>query len=218
MRKFQLNPIVKEETTKERVYKEIKGAILRGELPSEQFFTELQLADMLHTSRTPVREAVMDLIKEGLIVSVPRKGLIVKKFTAIESEQIFLLRSMIETAVIRKITPTISEDQLILLESMCDHQEEAMNAGDNELFIQLDQEFHLNFQRFASYELFEQTLLNLHDLSKVTGLTAIRKPNRMQEVLQEHRGIIRYMRERNGEAASRSMHEHLRRTQESIKL
>ena len=216
--KLNLNPIVKEETTKERAYKEIKSAILKGYISSDEVFTEVQLAESLNTSRTPIREAVQDLIKEGLLIATPRKGLTVRKITEGELEQIFMLRISIESEVIKKLTGMINEKQLTELKQICKHQEAAMNDGDEAEFIKHDQQFHLTLPRFANYELVEQVLLNLHDLSVLIGLQAVKRKNRMAEVLREHLAIIEAMGTRDPSLAANRMIEHLRLTNQSIKL
>lgn len=217
MNRFNLNPIIKEETTKERVYKEIKSAILTGRILADEIFTEVKLAETLNTSRTPVRESLQDLLKEGLIISIPRKGLKVRKVTKNEMEQIFLLRKSIESEVIQKLASTITQQQIVMLTEICAEQEEAMNNGDEVSFISLDQEFHLTLTKLANYELVEQILLNLHNLSTLIGLQAVKKKNRMNEVLQEHRTIIQALSDKDAIQAAASIIDHLANTKSSLR-
>ncbi|HZG79998.1 MAG TPA: GntR family transcriptional regulator [Brevibacillus sp.] len=217
MNRFNLNPIIKEETTKERVYKEIKSAILTGRILADEIFTEVKLAETLNTSRTPVRESLQDLLKEGLIISIPRKGLKVRKVTKNEMEQIFLLRKSIESEVIQKLASMIAKPQIEMLKEICAEQEEAMNNGDEVSFISLDQEFHLTLTRLANYELVEQILVNLHNLSTLIGLQAVKKKNRMNEVLQEHRTIIQALSDKDALQAAASIIDHLANTKSSLR-
>jgi DNA-binding GntR family transcriptional regulator len=214
--KFNLKPITKSSTTKERAYNEIKHVILSGYISSDEIFTEVKLAEQLKTSRTPVREALQDLIKEGLIVSIPRKGMTVRKVTESEMEQIFLLRTTIETKVIQKLAEIITSEQLALLKDICKQQEEAMLINDAIAFIQLDQDFHIALTKFVKYELIEQVLLNLHNLSQLIGLRAIKKSNRMKEVLEEHLTIISSIEFKNSDQSVLSMTNHLNNTKESL--
>jgi len=209
--------MIKEETTKERVYKEVKGAILSGRISPDEIFTEVKLAETLNTSRTPVRESLQDLLKEGLVISIPRKGLAVRKVTAIEMEQIFLLRKSIESEVIQKLIDRITNEQIHDLEKICSQQVEAMNEGDEVSFITFDQEFHLMLTRFANYELIEQILLNLHNLCTLIGLQAVKKKNRMTEVLAEHREIIDALRQKEPTKAAQAIIAHLAKTSDSLR-
>lgn len=216
MNGIKLNPIIKEETTKERVYKEIKGAILSGRISPDEIFTEVKLAETLNTSRTPVRESLQDLLKEGLIIAIPRKGLAVRKVTPIEVEQIFLLRKSIESESIQKLIDRITSEQMQVLEQIYRQQEEAMNDGDEVSFITLDQEFHLMLTRFANYELIEHILLNLHNLCTLIGLQAVKKKNRMNEVLAEHRKIIDALGNKEPAKAAEAIIDHLAKTRGSL--
>ncbi len=216
MTKFNFQPIMKEETTKERVYKQIKSAILYGQISNNEIFTEVQLAESLNTSRTPVREALLDLTKEGLVVTIPRKGLAVRKVTDHELEQIFLLRTSIEGEVIKKATRMIADEQVEGLEQLCLEQEKAMKDNDDLRFISLDQEFHASIMKISNYDLIEQLLLNLHDLTRLIGLQVIKRHNRMDDVLFEHRQIIKALKEKDENLASKYMIEHLSKTKEAL--
>ncbi len=211
-----MQPIVKDETTKDRVYKQLKEAFLRGEISPNDIFTEAKLAELLNTSRTPVREAVLDLLKEGLVVAIPRKGLQVRTLTLIEQEQILLLRRSIEIDVIQKVASNITDDQILILKNIADKQFECINSLDNLTFIDLDQRFHLSLVQFLDFNLIEQVLLNLHELTRLVGLKALKKPGRMEEVIEEHKRIIAALETKNTELAGKYMGEHLYATWGSL--
>ncbi|WP_051291515.1 GntR family transcriptional regulator [Fictibacillus gelatini] len=216
---IKLKPITKEITTQDKVYTQIKQAILNGDLTSDEIFTEVQLSETLNTSRTPVRAAIQDLVKEGLLVSIPRKGLTVREITQKEQDEIFLLRSAIEVEVVKKLTSVVtSPKQLTALNLIYQQQEEAMKNDDGIKFIDLDQEFHLTLTRIAGFGIMEQVLHNLHNLTQLMGLKAVSKKGRMKDVLIEHREIIRALEERNSELASQCILEHLKNTKETLKF
>jgi len=218
MNSFNLKPIVREETTKERVYKEIKRAILNGMIPSGEIFTEVKMAELLNISRTPVREALQDLIKEGLVITIPRKGLTVRKVTEEEIDQVFLLRAAIEREVVRKLTGKITDEQLEQLEQICKEQEKAKDDQDNVTFINLDQVFHITLTKFARMELVEQVLMNLQQLTVLIGLQGVRRKSRMDEVLVEHRRILKALKEQDAEQATIAVTEHLKQSKESLQI
>ncbi|RNB84632.1 GntR family transcriptional regulator [Brevibacillus fluminis] len=212
---FHLKPIEKE-TTKEKVYHQIKQVVLNGQLSANEIFTEVKMAEHLNTSRTPVREALQDLLKEGLLITVPRKGLAVRKVTKSEVEQIFFLREAIEKKVVQKVSGTITERQLNVLKTIYHEQEEMMQNNDEISFINLDQKFHITLAVFADYELVKEILLNLHNLTHLIGLQALKKENRMKEVLDEHLSIIEALQSGEADAATRCVELHLAKTNESI--
>ncbi|MFB3160139.1 GntR family transcriptional regulator [Neobacillus sp. 179-J 1A1 HS] len=212
-----LKPIKKEITTQDKVYKQIKNAILFGGISSDEIFTEVQLAETLNTSRTPVRAALQDLVKEGLLVSIPRKGVTVRKITQGEQEEIFLLRSSIEVQVVKKLTEVItSPDQLKIVRLIVEQQQEALQNDDAIRFIELDHEFHLSLTRLASFGIIEEVLQNLHNLTQLMGLKAIRQKGRMKSVVKEHSEIIDALEQRNAELASAAILSHLDNTKDTL--
>jgi DNA-binding GntR family transcriptional regulator len=212
-----LKPIKKEITTQDKVYKQIKNAILFGGISSDEIFTEVQLAETLDTSRTPVRAALQDLVKEGLLVSIPRKGVTVRKITQEEQDEIFLLRSSIEVQVVKKLTEVItSPDQLKILRLIVEQQQEALQNDDAIKFIELDHEFHLSLTRLASFGIIEEVLQNLHNLTQLMGLKAIRQKGRMKSVVKEHSEIIDALEQRNAELASTAVLSHLDNTKDTL--
>ncbi|WP_180955257.1 GntR family transcriptional regulator [Peribacillus deserti] len=216
MEERYLKPI-RQQTTQDIVYKQVLDAILNGAFTRDEVFTEVQLAESLNTSRTPVRGALQTLVKDGLLVSIPRKGLSIRNITQEEQDEIFLLRSSIELEVTKKLTSmTISKENLMLLNNLIRQQEEAMNNDDNIHFIDLDQEFHLMLTRLANYKLMEQVLINLHNLTQLMGLKAVSRKGRMKEVLVEHRRIIQSIEEQNTESASKFILDHLNNSKNAL--
>lgn len=217
MKGVSLKPIKKEITTQDKVYKQIKQAILFGGISLGDIFTEIQLAETLNTSRTPVRAALQDLVKEGLLVSIPRKGVTVREITPAEQDEIFLLRRSIEAQVVKKLVEVItSPDQLKILRVIVEEQEEALQNDDAIRFIELDHEFHLSLTRLANFGIIEEVLQNLHNLTQLMGLKAIRQKGRMKNVVKEHSEIIDALEQRNAELASAVILSHLDNTKDTL--
>src|SRR5699024_822464 len=98
MEDFHLESI-KTKTLKDIIYNKLKAIIMHDQFPSNHFITEQNLATKLGVSRTPLREAMMELVNEELIEFKPRKGYKVREYSENEINQIFLLRSVIECEI-----------------------------------------------------------------------------------------------------------------------
>lgn len=217
MSKIELNPINKL-TTQERVYKEIKKSILNGNISSRAIFTEGQLAESLETSRTPVRAALQDLTNEGLIVTIPRKGVMVRELTAEEQDELFFVRVAIETELAKRVVNDITDDDVKKLWDIYEDQIEAMSSLDGVKFIELDLKFHLTIIDITNFEFSKQIILNMHNLSILAGLKALSKKGRMEIVLSEHKKIIDALENRDGELAAKYMKLHLDSTNETLRV
>lgn len=214
--KLNISPIERVKTTKEVVYDQIKDAIFNGDIKQDELITEVMLAQSLNTSRTPVREAVGDLLKEGLLVSVPRKGLKIREITPSEKEQIMYLRNSIEREGLKRLLPNVTEAQIHHLRDMVEKQRESMENNNRISFIELDQKFHRKIIYFAEQHLLGDILLNIYNLSRLIGHQALAKKGRMEEVIEEHVQIIDALENKDLELAQKCMSDHLLKTSDSI--
>ncbi|PIC94869.1 GntR family transcriptional regulator [Sporosarcina sp. P26b] len=211
-----MNPIEKVKTTKEIVYEQIKNAVFNGDISRDEMITETMLAESLNTSRTPVREAVSDLLNEGLLISVPRKGLRVRDVTQSEKEQILYLRLSIEREGLKKLLPQVTPSQVSYLREIIDMQKETLLDNNRIKFIEMDQEFHRKIVNYSEQYLLEDILLNIYNLSRLVGHKALAKDGRMEEVIEEHLQIIDALENKDMILVQKCMEDHLLRTSDSI--
>lgn len=211
-----MKPITKTKTAKQSVYGELKKAILNGSISTETMLTETILSETLETSRTPIREAVADLIRDGLLVQVPRKGFHVRQVTNTEMEQIMFLRVSIEMEGLRKLVSIISPSQIEQLKDIVEKQEVEIKKNDAVRFIELDQEFHRSILQFSNQNLLKQVLEESYDLTILIGHNALMKEGRMLEVIWEHKNIINAMENKDDQSATTWMKQHLETTKNIV--
>lgn len=212
----QLQPIATRKTTKELVYDQLKMGILNGTVNREEIFTETNLADTFKISRTPIREALSDLISEGLIVHIPRKGFKVREIKKHELEQIFYLRTSIEMKGLSILAKTITSTEIGKLKNIISEQEKVILENDRIRYIELDQTFHRTILSLANQNVLEQIFKEIYNLSLLIGHAAITKEGRMEEVIREHKEIVLQLENNEGEKAVNSLEEHIRATGESV--
>lgn len=217
MEKLRIQPIKKNKTTKEIVYEKLKTAILIGSINNQEILTETMLSEALETSRTPIREAVADLTKEGLLVHIPRKGFHVREITENEKDQIIFLRSAIESEGLTKLASTITKEQIGELLEIVGNQEISMKEDDRVRYIELDQLFHQQILEFANQNILSQLLQDMYNLTRLIGHHALMKDGRMIEVLKEHKEIIQSLEVNDGDKAAQLMRDHLEITKEIVK-
>ena len=94
---------------KDLAYDQLRSLILRGQLAAETVYSAAQFAEMLGVSRTPVREALLQLVTEGFLTVIKQEGYTLRRFTEKEIRELFETRRLIETYVAEQITvPTSS--------------------------------------------------------------------------------------------------------------
>jgi DNA-binding GntR family transcriptional regulator len=127
-----------------RVQEELREAILAGSLPPGARLRAEPLAERLRTSRTPVREALILLAREGLVDIEPRRGAIVRSFDASDLADLYDVRALIEPHAARRAATRIGRDELARLTEIC-AAAEARGAADDEAVedqVALNEEFH----------------------------------------------------------------------------
>ncbi|NLZ51956.1 MAG: GntR family transcriptional regulator, partial [Thermoanaerobacteraceae bacterium] len=95
-----------------KIYHHLKNAILDGVYKPGDSLIEMKLAKELGVSRTPIREAIRQLELEGLVTSIPNKGVVVEGVTLQDVEDIYEIRKMIEGLAARWAAEKISDEQL----------------------------------------------------------------------------------------------------------
>jgi DNA-binding GntR family transcriptional regulator len=132
-------------TSAERAVGELREVILRGELPAGARLGEVELAERLGVSRTPVREALSRLAAEGLVQIVPNRGARVATWTVEELEGVFELRAMLEPELTALAVPQATEADLDALDALADEMHEIGCPGprqDLDALVPLNRAFH----------------------------------------------------------------------------
>lgn len=187
---------------KGEVYKILRTGIVNGDLAPGTRLKETDLVRDLAVSRTPIREALNQLSKEGLVEIIPRKGTFVKQWNKDEALEILLIREALESLAARLATARMGEEQLTRLEGYMD------SYGRGELgYTEADRMFHNEIVQACGMGRLVDMIQNLYDtlrMNKILGVS-FESPDRIRESLVEHKNIIRALRERNGEEVERLM-------------
>lgn len=194
---------------KSEVYKIIKNGIINREfLPGTQL-KEVDLVRKLGVSRTPIREALNQLSKEGIIEIFPRKGAYVKNCTKEEVIEILLLREVLEGVAARLATPQMSNGLVKKLETL--FKEYRKRSID---YAQADEQFHSEIIQASGSARLVGLVNNLTDSLQMLDMRAVsfRYPERIKESLAEHMKIIESFRARDAVMAERLTREHFQHT------
>jgi len=133
---------IKDNGLRHQVYRLIKNKIKKGELKPSQRIYETKIAEQLSISRGPVREAIRDMVKEGILINIPRKGTFVATCTINDIEEIYSLRAILEGLAIRKAINNLSEKDIKNLESLRDEIVKASENKNLSEMVEKDISFH----------------------------------------------------------------------------
>ncbi len=194
---------------KSEVYKIIKEGITGREfLPGVQL-KETDLVQRLGVSRTPIREALNQLSKEGIIEIFPRKGAFVKDCSKEEVIEILILREVLEGAAARLATFQMNDERIRRLEGFFkEYQEGSID------YAQADEKFHSEIIHASESARLIGLVNNLKDNLQMLDMRVVsfRYPERIKESMAEHLKIIEAFSARDAALAETLTREHFQHT------
>ena len=191
------------------VFKTLRQAILKGELEPGERLMEIQLAERLGVSRTPIREAIRKLELEGLVLMIPRRGAEVAKISEKNLRDVLEVRRSLEELAIDLACPRIQEEELETLREAQKEFAAAIAAGDAMEIAQTDEKFHEIIYSGTGNQKLMQILSNLREQMYRYRLEYIKDANKRQTLLVEHEQILKALSLRHVQEARLAVREHI---------
>jgi DNA-binding GntR family transcriptional regulator len=200
----------------QNVYARIKEAVLKGDLPPGSRLIESHVADALGISRTPVREAIHKLEREGLLEQSPTGGFFVMGLTRADIEETFGIRSVLESYAARLAALQYREEELQPLEKKIEEYRVSLERGEMKELTHINTEFHdllyalsrspklikmINDLREQIYR-FRRVILGVEEMARVSN--------------EDHRLMLEYIRRRDAVGVEALVREHILRGQEVV--
>jgi DNA-binding GntR family transcriptional regulator len=142
----------------QRVEQHIKRAVYAGVLKPRERIIEEEIARRLHCSRGPVREALLRLERDGLIVTVPRRGTFIRDISAESIDVVFRIRGKLEGLCVRYMRATPGDEAKAALSDCLQVMKSAAVKANNEQFLQADMKLHQTIWKLARREQLYVTL------------------------------------------------------------
>lgn len=191
------------------VYGHAKRRIMLNELKPETVLTELGLAHEYGCSQGTVREALLRLQEDGLVVKSGRRGTIVSRLTADEAGEMLVLRTTIETRGALRAAGRFDPATIARLREIRAAMDDAAAAGDEYQLIEEDREFHLALFRAAGLDALEQILVRtiMHSHRSKLWAPGHRRP--LADTAARHDAILAFAEAGDGPRLSHALREHI---------
>ena len=200
-----------------RIFIILRDKILNEEYKAGQKLNEVALAKELNISRTPIREALKQLELEGLVKSIPNKGVYVLGFSARDIDDMLEIRIVLEGLAIQFAIDRLDDHQMVKIKEIYELMEFYAHKGDENKFEELNMLFHESIYKGTKSLYFEQLLKDINYYIHVTSRHSIRQPKRLESAAVEHREIYEAIVERDKEKAKIKIQNHIRKTQILVK-
>ena len=195
-----------------RVYHDIREAILSGTLEPGAAIDKIALCERLGVSRFPVTTAINRLAYERLVLIEPQHGSFIAKISADDVRDLMIIRRALEVEIASEAAQRLPEESFIALERNLRYQQAAEQAKDYAGFYALDVEFHqiiINGIALAhAHEILEGLRAHLERVRRLL----LTPPGRLPNTLKEHRAVAEAIKSGDAQAARAAMRAHLEQT------
>lgn len=194
---------------RERVSHALRAAIVSGELEPGVVYSAPALGARFGVSATPVREAMLDLVRENLVTTVPNKGFRVTTMDESDLDDITDLRLLIEPPLAARVTSDIPEEDFSQLRTMAQEIVDGALAGDLVRYTDADRAFHLKLLEYAGNRRVTALVSELRAHTRLYGLASMLERGELEGAAREHHTILDAMEARDQYTVERLMHAHI---------
>lgn len=202
-------PPIKQEGLSSRIYIEIVSKIVLGAFPKGHHLVEEELAETYGVSRTPIREVLFALEKDGLVERTTHRAAVVASFTPDDVEQIYDVRRALECLAVRSANRNLKLHDLLQFERRLEALSTSDPAQSSETHVAIDIELH---QLIISHSQNRWLSGYMDNISMLTHALRCMGHNILEDAFrrnEEHLGIVRALLHRDGELAEKLLAEHI---------
>lgn len=198
------------------VFNTLRKAILTGELKPGERLLEIQLANQLGVSRTPIREAIRKLELEGLVIMMPRRGAEVAQITEKDLRDVLEVRRALDALCAELACDRITEEEKQKLKAACDEFEKATDTGDATTIAAADVALHDIIVEVTGNRRLIQLINNLSEQMYRYRFEYIKDENQHNNLVEEHRMIYESIVRGDKEGAAKAAKLHIDNQESSI--
>jgi DNA-binding GntR family transcriptional regulator len=200
-------PLVRSESLAQQAYVSIRRAIREGKIARGELFSETTFAKSLGVSRTPVREALLDLFRDGIVEIVPKRGFRLVELDDAAIDEIRMLRTALEQLVVERLCATATKEDVSELRAIASGKGRTRDD-----MFGLDEALHMRMAELAGLPQVRRVLLGVRGkmylIASGTRITKLRN----EVVMKEHNEILDLIAKRSSAAARTAMTEHIKKS------
>ena len=213
MKKLVIKP---EKTIRQKVYEHLRETILNGEIEPGERLVESDMAKRIGTSRTPVREALHTLEREGLLESIPRIGYMVTSLSEAEVSDLSGIRLALEDLALRWALGKKPENLIKELKGNIERSETLLAAGDVTFFIEMDAQFHQIISETADSKQLSEITQTIRRQMLRYRIQSIYTSENVERAIAGHRQVFEAVSAGNVQKAREALHAHIEQSRKDI--
>jgi DNA-binding GntR family transcriptional regulator len=208
-------PLADRTSLREQVAHALRAAVVAGELAPGEVYSAPGLAARFGVSVTPVREALLDLAKEGMVTAVRNKGYRVTALDESALDDIHQVRELLEVPAVAELVGRVTTADLRPLRAVAAEIEDCARSGDVVGYLDADRRFHLALLALTGNTLLVELVADLRTRTRLYGLTRLADDGGLLDSAREHVRLLTALGRGDRSAVERLVREHLRHTRGS---
>ncbi|MFF8817582.1 GntR family transcriptional regulator [Leucobacter sp. NPDC015123] len=205
----RLTPLKRPLNLRETVLEQLRTAIITGEIAEGSLVSAPTLGQALGVSATPVREAMMDLAREGLVETIKNKGFRITAMTDKELDDLAAIRLLLEPPSMPAAIGRLSDEDFEELERLADACLTAAETEDLQGYLGFDREFHHFILSHIDNPQLTELATSLRTRTRLYGLKELASKGRLGDSAREHHTLIALLRAGDGAGAEQLMRDHI---------
>ncbi len=200
------------ELLSQKVYRVLKESIIKGFLEPGTKLLENKIAEEMHVSRTPVREAMQKLVAEGFVKTTPNQTMVVTEVSPEDVKEVLQIRGVLEGLAARVAAKKINRLEIDKLENVVTQMSLHVTKEDLSSYCKVDDEFHDLILNICGNKWIIQIRDNLGSFIYRFRIKSLSILGRLKCSLEEHRNIMESLKKHNSEDADRLSQIHMENT------
>ena len=201
---------------REVVCETLRDAIRKGILKPGERLMEIQLAEELGVSRTPVREAIRKLELEGYVIMMPRRGTYVANLSIRDVNEVFEIRTSLDSLASGLAAERITDEELESLQRLLVLISEYIESNNMEKIVETDMQFHDLLYQASRNTRLVGIIYNLREQLTRFRSTSMSFPGRLKATLDEHRQIVEAIAQGDVKAAQHAAEYHMEKSEQTL--
>lgn len=204
-----LSKLTRPLSLRETVLEQLRAAIITGEIAEGELVSAPTLGQALGVSATPVREAMMDLAREGLVETIKNKGFRVTAMTPQELNDLTEIRLLIEPPAMHRIAGNLDEAMCADLLRLANACQVAAESQDLVEYLRNDREFHALVLSETGNRQLVELATSLRIRTRMYGIATLAADGKLAQSAREHQRLVELLRDGDGDGAEQLMRAHI---------
>lgn len=211
----RFSPSIESKPIREIAYETLKRAIITGEIPAGTRIVETEYADRMHISRTPLREALRKLERDGLVEYVLRRGVVVRAFTIADVDEIYTIRNALEMLTLPLIVENATEADIAALRGKLRRMDALLEQNNIDALSPLAREFHSQLTAISNMNRILRVIESQDEYIRRFSALSIAKESRRHAAHKEHYQLVELVERKDLVGFEYLMQKHIERSKEN---